>query len=396
MSDSPIKILLVEDNPGDTRLIREALADGLRNAYEVEDIDRLGAALERIERGGIDVVLLDLTLPDSRGIETFAAVYARASEIPIIVLTGLGDELLAARTVHGGAQDYLVKGQADANLLARSIRYAIERHHVRRELRASEQQLKSVLAEIRSLNEDLERRVAERTGELAAANRDLEAFTYSVSHDLRAPLRQVDGFVQILVEELGDTLEPAPRHHLDRIKHGAHHMGRLVDDLLHLAQLGRQDLRPQATRLDQVVKAVVADLATELAGRRVEWRLGALPTVACDPGLIRVVYTNLLSNAVKYSRPRAHAVIDIGETTRDGTPVLFVKDNGVGFDMKYSDKLFGVFQRLHRSEDFDGTGVGLATVQRIVHKHGGRIWAEAEPDRGATFYFTLGLGGRAA
>jgi light-regulated signal transduction histidine kinase (bacteriophytochrome) len=168
-------------------------------------------------------------------------------------------------------------------------------------------------------------------------------------------------------------------------------MGRLVDDLLNLARVGKRDLRPGATPLTPLVQRVIASLEPDMAERRIDWRVGALPVVECDAGLMELAFTNLLSNAVKYTRPRAQAVIEVGQTTRDGAPILFVRDNGVGFDMKYADKLFGVFQRLHRAEDFEGTGVGLATVQRIIRKHGGSVWAEAAVDTGATFYFTLGV-----
>jgi PAS domain S-box-containing protein len=227
---------------------------------------------------------------------------------------------------------------------------------------------------------------------LKAAHHELEAFMYSVSHDLRAPIRQIDGFAKILTEHLGPDLDDRAAHYLRRIQDGTQHMGRLVDDLLNLAQLGRQDIRPRRVALGDLVNVLVAEFRVELGARTIEWRVGQLPTLECDPGLMRVVFTNLLSNAVKYTRPRAHPLIEIGEIEREGAPAVFVRDNGVGFDLKYADKLFGVFQRLHRPEDFEGTGVGLATVQRIIHKHGGRIWAEAEPDHGATFVFTLGSG----
>ena len=167
-------------------------------------------------------------------------------------------------------------------------------------------------------------------------------------------------------------------------------MGCLIDDLLSLAHVGRQELRLQVTGLNSLVQEVLRDLAHETEGRDIQWRVGDLPFVDCDPGLMKQVFTNLLSNAVKYSRPRERAVIEVGTVQDNGQPAIFVRDNGVGFSMKYSDKLFGVFQRLHRAEDFEGTGVGLATVKRIIQKHEGRVWAEAELDRGATFYFTLG------
>jgi light-regulated signal transduction histidine kinase (bacteriophytochrome) len=166
-------------------------------------------------------------------------------------------------------------------------------------------------------------------------------------------------------------------------------MGRLVDDLLNLAQLGRLDVRSRTTSLDAIVNDALSELRADWGDRVIQWTVGSLPTVECDPGLMKIVFTNLLSNAIKYSRPREVAIVEVGCTSSNGRETIFVRDNGVGFNMKYADKLFGVFQRLHRADQFEGSGVGLATVQRIIHKHGGEIWAEAEPDRGATFSFTL-------
>jgi PAS domain S-box-containing protein len=237
--------------------------------------------------------------------------------------------------------------------------------------------------------QELNRHLKHRASELEAANKDLEGFTYSVSHDLRAPLRHIDGFSQLLVEEYGPQLSKEVQRYLARIQGGVKQMGHLVDDLLHLARLGRQEIRLQVTGLDSLVEEVVGELKAESGERAIDWRISSLPFVECDPGLLKQVFANLLSNAVKYTRPRELAVIEVGSVNGNGEPTVFVRDNGVGFSMKYADKLFGVFQRLHRAEDFEGTGVGLATVQRIIHKHGGRVWAEAELDKGATFYFTL-------
>jgi signal transduction histidine kinase len=379
---APIDILLVEDNYGDVRLMQQMLSETGTVPFSLKVANSLAAALERLREGGIDVLLLDLGLPDSTGVNTFASVHAQIPTLPIIVLTGFGDQSIALKVVQQGAQDYLVKGQVDGNLIWRSIRYAVERQRGRRELVLSE-------TRVRQLNESLERRVADRTAELAAANRELETFTYSVSHDLRAPLRQIDGFSRILVEHAGPALDSKSQHYLRRIQEGTQRMGRLVDDLLNLAQLGRQDVHTRPTPLDAIVNDALSELRADCGERMIQWVIGDLPTAECDPGLMKIVFTNLLSNAIKYTCPREAAIIQVACTMSNGRCTILVRDNGVGFNMKYADKLFGVFQRLHRADQFQGSGVGLATVQRIIHKHGGQIWAEAEPDHGATFFFTL-------
>jgi len=243
--------------------------------------------------------------------------------------------------------------------------------------------------QVQQLNTELERRVQERTTELVAANKELEAFTYAVAHDLRAPLRHIHGFADILADECSALLDASGQQHLRRIREGSIYMSRLLEDLLDLSRMGRQELHQRVCGLDSIVREVVAEVKADCKDRDVEWRVGELTVAECDPALIQLVITNLLSNAVKFTRPCKPAVIEVGQTVKDGEPVLFVRDNGVGFDRRYADKLFGVFQRLHRKEDFEGTGVGLAIVQRIVHRHGGRVWAEGELNKGATFYFTL-------
>ncbi len=232
--------------------------------------------------------------------------------------------------------------------------------------------------------------LARSNQELTAANKELDAFTYSVSHDLRSPLRQIDGFARILQEEAAPQLTTEERHCLERIQEGVGKMGRLVDDLLNLGRVGRKQLSWEHTRLNALVKEAITELEPETQARTIDWRIDDLPAIKCDPGLMKLVFVNLLSNAIKFSQQADRPVIQVGHKQVDGETVFFVRDNGIGFNMRYVSKLFGIFQRLHRQEDFPGTGVGLASVQRIIHKHGGRVWAESEPYKGASFYFTLG------
>ncbi|HEY2953953.1 MAG TPA: PAS domain-containing protein [Candidatus Eisenbacteria bacterium] len=234
-------------------------------------------------------------------------------------------------------------------------------------------------------------RVAElRAGELGVANQELEAFSYSVSHDLRAPLRHIAGFVSLLLKHNASQLDETGRRRLKAVSETAQRMGQLIDDLLVFSRMGRAELQRSKVNLKQLVKEVIAELGDETKGRRVRWVIGDLPQVEGDPSMMRLAVSNLVANAIKYTGTREEAVIEIGakEQAPEGT-VVFVKDNGVGFDMQYASKLFGVFQRLHRQEEFKGTGIGLANVQRIVHRHGGKTWAEGVLDQGATFYFSL-------
>ena len=239
--------------------------------------------------------------------------------------------------------------------------------------------------EIGNLNAELSVRV----GELEERNKALDAFSYSVSHDVRAPLRNIAGFSEILREEYARQLTPTGIDYLNRIQKNVVRLQRLVDDLLRFARLGQQGLTFQKTDLNEVVREVIAGFERELSGRNVNFDVSPLPMIDCDRGLVTQVFWNLLANAIKFTGSRRHAIISVGESIQEGESVLFVRDNGVGFDMQYAGKLFGPFQRLHRSDEFEGTGVGLATVQRIVLRHQGRIWADAQLDHGATFFFSL-------
>ena len=249
--------------------------------------------------------------------------------------------------------------------------------------------LRTAEREIRELNASLERRVEERTAALHAALQELEAFTYSVSHDLRAPLRQVAGFAEILDASAAPKLDENERRALATLRDSARRSGQLMDDLLRFSRMSRQELRTLAVDLGALVQSARESLAGEAEGRDVRWKVGPLPVVRADPSMLLLVWRNLLGNALKYTRKASPASIEVG--TLPGTAaedVLYVRDNGVGFDMAHADRLFGVFQRLHGAE-FEGTGIGLASVRRIVERHGGRVWAESSPGRGATFYLSL-------
>ena len=240
--------------------------------------------------------------------------------------------------------------------------------------------------EILHLNRELQARV----NDLVQLNRELESFNYSISHDLRAPLRHINGFARILLQDAEAGLTAESRGSLEHVREAAQKMGLMVDALLELSRTSRKAPRRFSADLAEMVRELASDFAGETGGREVEWRIGGLPVVNCDPVLVRQVLANLVGNALKFTRRRSPAVIEVGHSVSSaGEIVLFVKDNGVGFNMKYAGQLFGVFQRLHRAEDYEGTGIGLAIVQKIVQKHGGRIWTESEVDKGAAFFFTL-------
>ena len=299
-----------------------------------------------------------------------------AAHIEKIMRAGRDDFETRHRTKDGEVRNVLVTVQT-IELSSRPYLYAVFRDITER---------KRAEAAIQKLNADLERWAAD----LEAANKELEAFSYSVSHDLRAPLRAVDGFSRILLEDYAAQLTPDAQRYLHLVRDNSRQMGRLVDDLLAFSRLGRQSVQAQTVAMTPLVRQALDELRAEQEGRQVEIIIGDLPECKADPALLRQVWINLLSNALKFTGKREAARVEIGCQRTDGEDVYFVKDNGVGFDMRYRDKLFGVFQRLHRAEEYEGTGVGLAIVQRIIHRHGGQVSVEAVVDKGAAFYFTLG------
>ncbi|HNY89815.1 MAG TPA: ATP-binding protein, partial [Methanoregulaceae archaeon] len=241
--------------------------------------------------------------------------------------------------------------------------------------------------EIQELNNELENRVIERTRQLTEVNKNLESFTYTISHDLRAPLRAISGYSSLLMQDLKDIPEKDKRY-LESLRQNAHDMGRLIDDLLEFSRLRIRSLEKETVQPSVMVREILREIRKDPAFAKVEFNVGELPPCQADPGLLKQVYANLIGNAVKYSQKRAAPLVEIGSLTRDGQLLYFVRDNGIGFDMKYSEKIFGVFERLQTSDEYEGTGIGLSIVHRIVEMHGGRIWVESEVDKGTTFYFS--------
>ena len=300
-------------------------------------------------------------------------------------------ELLA----HGRIQDFLVEAKRadDTRLVALlSAHLRIDEQNGDRHIEGTVVDFtarKAAEDEVVRLNAELEQRVLDRTAELDGANKELEAFAYSVSHDLRAPLRHISGFSSLLAERSGDDLDEKSRHYVDVISTSVRKMGVLIDDLLQFSRTGRAEIRLEQVDMQEALADALEVLQRETDGRDLDWIIGELPPVVADRALVRQVWANLVGNAVKYTRDRSPAKIEIGAAGANGDCVFFVRDNGVGFDMQYVHKLFGVFQRLHTDAEFEGTGIGLANVKRIVTRLGGAVWAEAEQDRGATFYFSL-------
>ncbi|MBI4518099.1 MAG: PAS domain S-box protein [Deltaproteobacteria bacterium] len=496
-------LLLIEDNASDHRFLAAMLRRVPHMSFQLTGASSLKDGIEQLATAAFDLVLLDLGLPDSWGLDTFARVHAAAPHLPVIVLTSSDDIALSARAVQAGAQDFLVKGHVDANLLGRAIRYARARHRAEEALRQSEEKYRDLVEnlnevvcvvttdgvityisqvieqtagyqpsemvgrrfadfiyppdlealmgsfmvaiagkpgprefravtksgairwlhsssrliqsgenllglqavimdisdrkwaedEVRSLNAELERRVAERTAELTASNRELEAFCYSVSHDLRQPLRGLDGYCHLLLADCAERLDEQGRNYLRQVRVAAQRMGELIDDLLGLSQVTRRAMRRERVNLSELAQAIATELQQGEPQRAVTFVIAEDVVANGDARLLRVVLENLLGNAWKYTSKHPTARIEFGASThailRTPHPVYFVRDDGAGFEMAYVHKLFRPFERLHGVAEFEGTGIGLATVERIIQRHGGRVWAEGAPEKGATFFFTL-------
>jgi signal transduction histidine kinase len=360
-----------------------ATSDWLASSPEVDHLRQLFAGFDANERAVLAARL--------------AAVHASARETQaVLLLLGLLTAAIILTAGHLMQREILMRAQAEAGMRVAQEMLGLKNEEQRAELshviEDMHEQIRTRLrAEdvVRELNGDLEKRVRLRTIELEETNRELEAFSYSVSHDLRAPLRHLDGFSRILVQEYGPKLPDEAQHYLARIRSAATYMSELVEGLLQLSRVGRQPAQWEVCSLRALVEEARAEVLPEGQGRKIVWHIYSLPEVEGDPALLRQVLINLFSNAVKFTRQQRAAVIEVGSLEENGMNVVFVRDNGAGFDPRYADKLFAVFQRLHRQDEFEGTGIGLATAQRIMHKHRGRIWAESQPGKGATFYFSF-------
>lgn len=385
----PHKILAVDDSP----VYLDMLAVILRaEGYDVARARSGEEALELLAVQLVDCILLDLRMPGLGGTETCRRIKSApvVRDIPLIMLTAVEDRAAMIEGLGAGADDYISKSSELAVLTAR-VRAQIRRKQFEDENRRFREQLlrkELEAAEARAARELAETRAA-LADELERKNQELEAFSYSVSHDLRAPLRAIDGFTRAVVEDYGAQLDEPGRDYLARVLAAAKRMGALIEDLLQLSRVGRAELRKQRLDLSANARTIVAQLREQSAGRDVEVRIADGIEVNGDPGLVRAMLENLLSNAWKFTSRREHAVIEVGVVEQDGAPVCFVRDNGVGFDANHVEKLFRPFQRLHTTAEFEGTGIGLATVQRIVARHGGRVWADGVQGHGATIYFTL-------
>ncbi|HMN43017.1 MAG TPA: response regulator [Povalibacter sp.] len=366
--DTPIARLLIVD---DEAAQMTALCDVLEDAgYVTAGFTSGVEALQHLRKERFDLVLADLVMPQIDGIALLREAQAIDPFLLGIVMTGHGAVDTAIAAMQAGALDYVLKPFRLSVILPVLAR-ALSVRKMRVEIAA------------------LQARLREHVAELEQANKELESFSYSVSHDLRAPLRAISSYSSILVQDYSQQIPEGAQRLLCKVTDNAHRMGELIEHLLHFSHLGRQVISHEAVRIDRMVAEILEELRKEDDSRAVQVRVGSLPDTVGDAVLLRQVFVNLLANAFKFTRHAKPAVVEVGSHLEGGEIVYVVRDNGAGFDMRYAAKLFGVFQRLHNDSEFEGTGIGLSLAQRIVQRHGGRIWADSAIGRGATFYFTL-------
>jgi signal transduction histidine kinase len=413
---TPVRILLVEDSASDAALLQESLAQTGLETFEFTHVETWADALQCLGQQAFDVLLLDLSLPDISGRETFLRARAEAPHLPIVVLTGQANEADGLEAVRQGIQDYLVKGQADARQIVRVIRYAIERKRVEDALKDTEDALRESERQLIVANQDLERRVAERTASLEETINDLEDFSHSITHDLRAPLRAIRSFAEILRDDCGQCGQPQAQEHIDRIVTAASRMDKLIQDVLQYSRVARSEMRLVPVDVEKLLRGII-ETYPAFQPPSVEIQIqGPLPRVLGNEAALTQCFSNLLGNAIKFVAPGTRPEVRIwaeqvntdgglknetphAEGTKqkpeNGTPVhapllfarLWFADNGVGIPKEAQERIFRMFQRLDRS--YDGTGVGLTVVRKAIEKMGGRVGLESEPGNGSRFWLEL-------
>lgn len=376
-SEEKVNILMVDDRPENLMALEAVLDDTGWNLVKAKSGQE---ALRHILKEEFAVVLLDVQMPEMDGFETARLIRqrSRSEHTPIIFVTAIGKtQEYVFEGYLSGAVDYIIKPFVP-EILKSKVKIFVDLFQMR-------EQLKKQAEELKAANEELDKRATN----LSALNKELEAFSYSVSHDLRAPLRHIDGFSQILLEDYPDKLDEKGKHCIRRIHAGVERMSELIEDLLRLSRIARMEMSFEKVDLSALVQEVANSLQKTQPERQVDFLIKPGLMVNGDSRLLRIVLENLLGNAWKFTSKHPHATIEFGITEKDDNPVYFIRDNGAGFDMAQVDKLFSAFQRLHSADEFAGTGIGLATVARIIHRHGGRIWAEGAVEKGATFYFII-------
>jgi two-component system sensor histidine kinase/response regulator len=368
MTKEPLGRLLIVD---DELPQMEALCNTLQTeGYQTTGYSSARRAVESLEADQFDLVLTDLMMPEMDGISLLKAVRQIDSTLAGVIMTGHGTIDTAVKAMQVGALDYVVK-PFRLNVILTVVARALDLRRLRLE------------------NAALQERERQYVAELEAANKQLETFSFSVSHDLRAPLHTISGFCDLYLTQFEASIPDEGRDLLNHVMNGAKRMNILIEDLLRFCRFSRQSLVKCPVHIEALVRRTLATLQATAGERVVELRIGQFPACEADPSLLEQVFVNLLSNAFKFTRHCNPAEVEVGSFERHGEVILFVRDNGAGFDMKHAGKLFGVFKRLHSTAEFEGTGVGLSIVQQIVTRHGGRIWADSAPNEGTTFYFTL-------
>lgn len=376
---SPIRILFLEDQEKDAELVQELLSSNI-DSMTFTWLKSKAEYLAALKTSVFDIIISDYTLPNFNGLEALTFALEICPNTPFICVSGTIDEEAAVELLTSGAVDYIIKDRLQR--LPKAVMKALEVARIKSENLIA-------IEEIKQLNIDLEKRVRERTIELEDLNRDLESFSFSISHDLRSFLCTIDGFSKILSEDYGDKLDENGLSLIATIRKGVSRMNDLIESLMRLSRVIRKDLKYVQLDMTEIAQNVYEYIADDETKKTLKFSLDPLTPVVGDKALISQVWANLISNAIKYTKPVPDQSITIGSSNDLNSATYFIKDNGVGFDMEKADKLFGVFCRLHSRNDFEGIGIGLANVKRVVNRHGGSVWAESAVNEGSTFYFKL-------